>query len=140
VERAVVVCVFEPIIDTDTVAEEVSLFVALDVAEPVEQDVPVFDDDILEVAVADVIRLRDIGGDLDTDVDPVEERVPRVENDWVPLEDPDLDDATERDTVDEAVLVLVVLIEAVIVFVMTMVLVGSGELVPVFVIAMVIVC
>ena len=36
---------------------------------------------MLEVAVADVTRLRDIGGDLDADVDPVEERVARVEND-----------------------------------------------------------
>jgi len=90
--------------------------------------------------VADVTRLRDIAGDLDTDTDAVEERVPRVENDWVPLEEADLDDATERDPVDEAVLVLVVLIEAVIVFVIAMVLVRRGELVPDRVMAIVIVC
>lgn len=81
VERDVVVCVFEPILDTEPVVEEVPVLVALDVAETVEHDVPVFDDDILEVAVADVIRLKDMGGDLDPDVDPVEERVARVEND-----------------------------------------------------------
>ena len=36
---------------------------------------------MLEVLVAVLMRLRDIGGDLDADVDPVEERVARVEND-----------------------------------------------------------
>ena len=48
-----------------------------------------------------------------------------------------MDDAIERDTVDEVVLVLVVLTEAVIVLVLSAVLVRRGELVPVFVVAMV---
>ena len=96
-------------------------------------DVLVFDDDMLEVAVAVVIRLSDIGGDLDADADPVAERVAFIEKDCVPLEEPDFDEATERDIVGEDVEVFVVLIEAVVVFVPIIVFVTRGELVADFV-------
>jgi hypothetical protein len=137
VERPVVVGVFEPILDTDPVAEEVPVFVALILTDPVDDDVPVLEDDILEVPVAVLMRLTDIGGDLDSEGDAVAERVAFIEKDSVALEELDFDGMTEREPVDEAVLVLVVLTEAVIVFVLIALRVRRDEPVPVFVMAMV---
>ena len=95
---------------------------------------------MLEVPVAVLMRLREIGGDLESEGDAVAERVAFIEKESVALEVPDLDNIAERDPVDEAVLVLVVLTETVDVFVLTIVLVRRDELVAVFVMATLTVC